>query len=58
MKRHIFALGALMMAVNTAQAQDWARQSLEKSPRHQEWVEVKYGSRVVHSFVVYPERKE
>ena len=30
---------------------------LEKSPRHQEWVQVKNGARVVHCFVVYPERK-
>src|SRR5271170_8255264 len=38
-------------------AQDWARQRLEKSPRHQEWVDIKYGNRVVHAFVVYPEVK-
>ncbi|PYS78977.1 MAG: carboxymethylenebutenolidase [Acidobacteria bacterium] len=30
---------------------------MAKSPRHQEWVEVKYGSRTVKSFVVYPEVK-
>ena len=28
---------------------------LDKSPRHQEWVKVKYGSRTVDAFVVYPE---
>lgn len=33
-------------------------QQLEKSPRHQEWVTVKNGDRTVHSYVVYPERKE
>jgi carboxymethylenebutenolidase len=38
-------------------AQDWAKQRLEKSPRHQEWVDIKYGSRTVHAFVVYPEVK-
>lgn len=38
-------------------AQDWARQRLEKSPRHQEWVQVKYGNRTVNSFIVYPEVK-
>jgi carboxymethylenebutenolidase len=31
---------------------------LEKSPRHQEWVEVKHGQRTVHTFVVYPEVKD
>jgi carboxymethylenebutenolidase len=42
---------------NTQQRQDWARVRLAKSPRHQEWVEVKYGNRIVKSFVVYPEVK-
>ena len=42
---------------NTQQRQDWARARLAKSPRHQEWVEVKYGNRAVKSFVVYPEVK-
>jgi carboxymethylenebutenolidase len=39
-------------------AQDWAMQRLEKSPRHQEWVAVKQGDRVVHAFLVYPEVKQ
>src|SRR5215467_6313472 len=38
-------------------AQDWAKQRLEKSPRHQEWVLVKNGQRAVNSFIVYPEVK-
>jgi carboxymethylenebutenolidase len=37
--------------------QDWARASLEKSPRHGEWVKVHRGSRDVECFVVYPEVK-
>lgn len=37
--------------------QDWAKQRLAKSPRHQEWVKVKNGTREVSSFVVYPEVK-
>jgi carboxymethylenebutenolidase len=40
-----------------APGQDWAKQRLAKSPRHQEWVQVKYGNRTVNSFVVYPEVK-
>lgn len=46
-----------------AETQDWAKQRLAKSPRHQEWVKVKYkptGSnavREVSAFVVYPEVK-
>jgi len=35
--------------------QDWAKARLAKSPRHQEWVQVKNGGRSVKSFVVYPE---
>lgn len=39
-------------------AQDASKERLEKSPRHHEWVEVKNGDRVVHTFVVYPEVKD
>ena len=38
-------------------SQEWAKQRLAKSPRHQEWVKVKNGTREVSSFVVYPEVK-
>ena len=39
------------------ETQDWAKQKLAKSSRHQEWVKVKHGTREVSSFVVYPEVK-
>ena len=39
-------------------AQDWAKQKLEKSPRHQEWVEIKHDNRTVRAFIVYPETKQ
>jgi carboxymethylenebutenolidase len=48
----------LLLLLTTGAAQDWARSALEKSPRHQEWVQVKHGDRVVHAFVVYPEVKD
>jgi len=38
-------------------AQDWAKQKLEKSPRHREWVTVKHDGRAVETYVVYPESK-
>ncbi|MGZ7039856.1 MAG: dienelactone hydrolase family protein, partial [Thermoanaerobaculia bacterium] len=38
-------------------AQDWAKQRVDRSPRHHEWVNIKSGSRVVSAFVVYPEVK-
>ena len=44
-------------ASDTTANQDWAKQRLAKSPRHQEWVKVKNGTREVSSFVVYPENK-
>jgi carboxymethylenebutenolidase len=40
-----------------AVAQDWAKQRADKSPRHQEWVKVKNGTREVNSFLVFPEVK-
>ncbi len=39
------------------ETQEWAKARLAKSPRHQEWVKVKNGTREVNSFVVYPEVK-
>ena len=41
-----------------ASAQDWAKEKLAKSPRHQEWVTVKHDGRSVETFVVYPESKD
>jgi carboxymethylenebutenolidase len=41
-----------------SEMQDWAKQRLAKSPRHQEWVKVKNGNREVNSFIVYPEVKD
>ncbi|HEY7210807.1 MAG TPA: dienelactone hydrolase family protein [Bryobacteraceae bacterium] len=38
-------------------AQDWAKQKLEQSPRHREFVTVKHGDRSVETFVAYPEAK-
>lgn len=46
---------ALLLATPGASAQDWAKQILDKSPRHQQWVNVKYGDRTVQAFIVYPE---
>jgi carboxymethylenebutenolidase len=36
---------------------NWAKQAVERSPRHREWVNVKAGNRTVSAFVVYPEVK-
>jgi carboxymethylenebutenolidase len=47
----------LFLVVGLCSAQDWARQTLEKSPRHREWATVKHDGRSVETFVVYPESK-
>ena len=49
--------GASPSPSEAAETQDWAKQRLAKSPRHQEWVKVKNGTREVSSFLVYPESK-
>jgi carboxymethylenebutenolidase len=43
---------------NPETIQDWAKKRLATSPRHQEWVKVRNGSREVNSFVVYPQVKK
>lgn len=58
MKRTLIALAALLFCILPASAQDWAKQTLAKSPRHGEWVAVKYGDRTVNAFIVYPEVKD
>jgi carboxymethylenebutenolidase len=57
MRKLLIILGATILAAAPAAAQDWAKAKLDQSPRHQEWVTVKQGSRNVQCFVVYPEVK-
>jgi carboxymethylenebutenolidase len=53
MKRIFLAL-MILAAAQTVSAQDWAKATLAKSPRHSEWVTVKHDGRSVDTFVVYP----
>ena len=46
------------VSVVSLHAQDWAKERLEKSPRHLEWVKIKSGDREVNSFIAYPEVKD
>src|SRR5437899_6716181 len=57
MKRIALTSLLLLSAAQLASAQDWARATLEKSPRHREWVTIKHDGRSVETFVVYPESK-
>src|SRR5215472_18105768 len=58
MKKTIAFLIAMLLSVPVAFAQQWAKETLEKSPRHGEWVPIKHENRVVQTFVVYPESKQ
>jgi carboxymethylenebutenolidase len=57
MKRILISL-ALVLFTQSIYAQDWAKERLNKSPRHGEWVDFKSGDRTIKAFVVYPERKD
>jgi carboxymethylenebutenolidase len=57
MKRILLLLTIFALA-SSLTAQDWAKEKLEKSPRHREWVTVKHDGRSVETFVVYPESKD
>jgi len=45
----------LLLAASSVFAQDWARATVDKSPRRREWVTIKHGNRSVSTFVAYPE---
>jgi len=57
MKRIILIVFFILSAAPFVSAQDWAKATLEKSPRHREWLTVKHDNRAVETFVVYPESK-
>jgi len=57
MKRITLISLLILCAAKISPAQDWAKATLEKSPRHREWVTVKHDNRSVETFVVYPEAK-
>src|SRR5436309_1286324 len=58
MKKQIIAIVAMLFAMATLCAQDWAKARLEKSPRHLEWVKVKHDNREVNCFIAFPQVKE
>lgn len=47
-----------LLAAQTVLAQDWAKQALQNSPRHREWVTLKHDGRSVETFAAYPKSKE
>jgi carboxymethylenebutenolidase len=57
MKRTFAIALVLFFGLSLGFSQDWAKQKLEKSPRHGEWVKLKHDNRTVDAFIVYPESK-
>jgi len=57
MRRILFVM-SLFVLTSSLMGQDWAREKVEKSPRHREWITVKHDGRSVETFVAYPESKE
>ncbi len=55
MTRTAFFFALAASAVFAQQQDDWARQKLEQSPRHREWVKVQHDGRTVEAFTAYPE---
>jgi carboxymethylenebutenolidase len=58
MKRILPFLALAVLTSLTTHAQDWAKERMDKSPRHLEWIKIKSGDREVKSFIAYPEVKE
>jgi carboxymethylenebutenolidase len=57
MRRNTVIATFVWLALIPAFGQDWAKQALDKSPRHGEWVQLKHDNRTVQAFIVYPETK-
>ena len=57
----LLVMGILLVTQTIAAqewSQPWARERIEKSPRHSEWVTLKHDGRNVETLVVYPESKD
>jgi carboxymethylenebutenolidase len=52
------ATDAKPAAQKTPPGAEGAKQALDSSPRHGEWVDIAVGDAKVHTWVVYPERKD
>jgi carboxymethylenebutenolidase len=55
--KQIRLLAMILLLASGVLAQDWARERVDKSPRHREWATVKHDGRAVETFLVYPESK-
>src|ERR1035438_6292643 len=55
MKRILLSLALLATSLS---AQDWAKQKLEQSSRHREWVKLQHDGRPVEGYIAYPEVRD
>jgi carboxymethylenebutenolidase len=55
MKHLVLCVAMLAPALS---AQDWAKQKLEQSSRHREWVKVQHDGRSVDAYIAYPEVRD
>ncbi len=51
----LLVLVAALLVAPLASGQDWAKQILDRSPRHQEWANIPYASGTVQAFIIYPQ---
>ena len=55
LERTALGVAATGLGVSALEAQDWARQAVDKSPRRHETVKVTYNDRSVDTFIAYPQ---
>src|SRR5207249_9242246 len=60
MKQILIALSCILVGqgLSAEEFKDFGRDRLNSSPRHGEWVDIKFGGRTVKAFVVYPRSEE
>ncbi len=58
MKKILLSIFILLASSTAVLTQDQVLKRLNESPRHHEWVNIKYENRVVQVFLVFPEVKE
>jgi carboxymethylenebutenolidase len=56
--RSLFAVVFTFVSIGLVFGQEWAKEKLDKSPRHIEWVKVNHDKRDVNCTIVYPEVKD
>jgi carboxymethylenebutenolidase len=57
LERTALSVAATGLGVSALEAQDWAQQAVDKSPRRHESVKVTYNDRSVDTFIAYPQVK-